>query len=152
MAGQGEMVFSWRREDLGWISGGSSLLWEWWGAGTGCPERLWMPHPWRCSRPGWMGPWTAWSSIKCGGWWPCLWRGIGAWWSLRSLPTQAILWFYCLWIFKFIPIFSVISLYHLQLNSVAINSPVHISCGKKTTACNSGWVSPPSLHPMQPQG
>jgi len=21
-----------------------------------CPERLWMPHPWRCSRPGWMGP------------------------------------------------------------------------------------------------
>ena len=21
-----------------------------------CPERLWMPYPWRCSRPGWMGP------------------------------------------------------------------------------------------------
>ena len=20
-------------------------------------------------------PWTAWSSIKCGGWWPCLWWG-----------------------------------------------------------------------------
>ena len=20
--------------------------------GTGCPEKLWMPHPWRCSRPG----------------------------------------------------------------------------------------------------
>ena len=40
---------------------------------TGCPERLWMPHPWRHSRPGWMGPWAAWSSIKCGGWWPCLW-------------------------------------------------------------------------------
>ena len=33
-----------------------------------CPERLWMPHPWRCSRPGWMGPWAAWSGIKCGGW------------------------------------------------------------------------------------
>ena len=32
-------------------------------------------HPWRCSRPGWMGPWVTWSSIKCGGWWPCLWRG-----------------------------------------------------------------------------
>jgi len=31
------------------------------GAGTGCPEKLWMPHPWRCSRPGWMGPWAAWS-------------------------------------------------------------------------------------------
>ena len=52
-----------------------------------------MPHPWRCSRPGWMEPWAAWSSIKCRGWWPCLWwRG----WNLMilgSLPTQAILWF-----------------------------------------------------------
>ena len=62
-------------KDLGWMSRGSSLLWEWWGAGTGCPERLWMPHSWRCSRPGWMGPWAAWSSIKCGGWRPCLWQG-----------------------------------------------------------------------------
>jgi len=25
---------------------------EWWGTGTGCPEKLWMPHPWRQSRPG----------------------------------------------------------------------------------------------------
>ena len=24
-----------------------------------CPEKLWVPHPWRCSRPGWMGPWAA---------------------------------------------------------------------------------------------
>ena len=23
----------------------------------------------------WMGPWAAWSSIKCGGWWPCLLQG-----------------------------------------------------------------------------
>jgi len=36
------------------------------------PERLWMPHPWRCSRPGWMGPWAAWAGMKWGGWWPCL--------------------------------------------------------------------------------
>lgn len=27
-------------------------------AETGCPERLWIPHPWRCLRPGWMGPWA----------------------------------------------------------------------------------------------
>ena len=40
-----------------------------------CQERLWMPHPWRCSRPDWMGPWAAWSSIKCGGWWLCTWQG-----------------------------------------------------------------------------
>jgi len=33
------------------------------GAGTGFPERLWMSHPWTYSRPGWMGPWAAWSSI-----------------------------------------------------------------------------------------
>jgi len=26
--------------------------------------RLWMPHPWRHSRPGWMWLWAAWS----GGW------------------------------------------------------------------------------------
>jgi len=24
-----------------------------------CPEKLWMPHPWRCSRPAWMGLWAA---------------------------------------------------------------------------------------------
>ena len=23
-----------------------------------CLERLWMSCPWRCSRPGWMGPWA----------------------------------------------------------------------------------------------
>ena len=34
------------------LSRGSSLPREWRGAGTGCPERLWMPCPWRCSRPG----------------------------------------------------------------------------------------------------
>jgi len=32
-----------------------------------CPRRLWMPHPWRHSRPGWMWLWAAWS----GGWRPC---------------------------------------------------------------------------------
>ena len=34
---------------------------------TGCPRRLWMPHPWRHSRPDWMWLWAAW----CGGWQPC---------------------------------------------------------------------------------
>jgi len=32
-------------------------------------------------------------------------RGVGAWWSLRSLPTQAILWFYEEW--ERIPFYSV---------------------------------------------
>jgi len=30
---------------------GSVSLRGWWGTGTGCLERLWMPHPWKCSRP-----------------------------------------------------------------------------------------------------
>ena len=51
-----------------------------------CPERLWMPHPWRHSRPGWMGPWAAWSGIKCGGWWPCLWQGG---WSFMILEVPS---------------------------------------------------------------
>ena len=70
------MVLSWRREDLGWISGASSFLWEWWGAGTAAHRGCGCPiHPWRCSRPGWMGPWAAWAGIKCGGWWPCMQQG-----------------------------------------------------------------------------
>jgi len=31
------------------------------------PRRLWMPHPCRHSRPGWMWLWAAWSA----GWRPC---------------------------------------------------------------------------------
>ena len=38
---------------------------------TGFPESLWMPHPWQCSRPGWMGLWATWSSGRC----PCPWQG-----------------------------------------------------------------------------
>ena len=46
----------------------NSLPRGWWGAGTGCAEKLWIPHPRRCSRPGWMGPWAVWSSGRQ----PCL--------------------------------------------------------------------------------
>ena len=76
------------------MSGGRFLLREWWGSGTGCPEVLWMPHPCRCLGPGWMWPWAIRSSTWSSSWQPCLWQGFGTWWSLRSLPTQAILWFY----------------------------------------------------------
>jgi len=54
---------------------------------NGYLEKLWMPHPWRFSSSGWMGPWAAWS----GGWQPYLWQRIGTRGTLRSLPTQAIL-------------------------------------------------------------
>jgi len=50
----------------------------------------WMPHPWRCSRPGCMGPWAA----SFSGWQPCPQQEGGTAWTLRSLPTQAILWYY----------------------------------------------------------
>jgi len=61
-----------------------------WSTVTGCPHKLWMPHPWRHSRSGWMGLWATWpsgSSSVHG-------RGFGKIWSLRSLSTQSILWFY----------------------------------------------------------
>ena len=35
--------------------------------GTGCPRRLWMPHAWRHSGPGWMWLWAA----RSGDWWTC---------------------------------------------------------------------------------
>jgi len=28
---------------------------------TGCPEKLWVPHSWRCSRWGWTEAWAAWA-------------------------------------------------------------------------------------------
>jgi len=50
-----------------------------------CPE--WVPHSWRCSRLGWMGPGQL-------NWWgaalPTAWGGTD--WALRSLPTYAFLW------------------------------------------------------------
>jgi len=44
------------------------LRWGWWNTGTGCPERWWMPHPWKHSSSGWMGLWATWSSGGCPCW------------------------------------------------------------------------------------
>jgi len=59
---------------------------EWWGVGTGCSERLWMPHPRRCSRPGWMVPWEAWSSVNWRGW--LGWEGTSRIMNLDSVNDQ----------------------------------------------------------------
>ena len=64
---------AWRREgsEETLVQPRNSLLWGWWGPGTGCPEKLWLPPPWQCSRPGWTGLWPTWSGGKC----PCPWQG-----------------------------------------------------------------------------
>ena len=56
----------------------------------GCPEMLWMSHPWRCSRPGWMGTlgkMVLWLTVL-----PMA-DGIKTRRYLRYFPTQAILQF-----------------------------------------------------------
>lgn len=50
-----------------------------WSMRTDCPKKLWMLHTWKCSRTGWVGLWSTWSS----GWLPFPRRGIGTQWSLR---------------------------------------------------------------------
>lgn len=50
---------------------------------------FWVPHSWRCSRPGWKHLWATWSSEMC----PCQWQGFGTRWSLMCLATQTILLF-----------------------------------------------------------
>jgi len=38
---------------------------------TDCPEKMWLPPHWKCSRSGWMGLWATWSGGRC----PCPWQG-----------------------------------------------------------------------------
>lgn len=57
----------------------NSLLWVWWDAEIGCPEKLCLPHP--ESIQGLAG----WSSEQLEGV-PCPWQGAGIRWHLRFLP------------------------------------------------------------------
>ena len=58
-------------------------------AGTGCPERLLMPHPWKHSRSSWTGLWATWSSWRC----PCLLQGGWTRWPLKvtSNPNHSVI-------------------------------------------------------------
>lgn len=71
------------------VLGKNSLLGDWWGTETvqACPKKLWIPYPWKCTRPGWKRHWETLFSERCFG----LWQR--AKWSLRSLPIPLILWF-----------------------------------------------------------
>jgi len=60
--------------------------------GTGCPERCWMPHPWRHSHSGWMGPWPTWCSCRCA----CSVQGSWTRWPVRvycNSNDYMILWY-----------------------------------------------------------
>lgn len=41
---------------------------------------LWVPHPWRCSRSGWLGPWVTW-------WWQPA-HGKGWNWTGTKVPSN----------------------------------------------------------------
>ena len=68
-----------------------------------CQDRedwRWFRNGYGCSIPGGVQGQVGWGTgqrglvlnVEAGG--PASSRGVWAWWSLRSLPTQAILWFY----------------------------------------------------------
>ena len=83
------MALSWKRGDLDWIEARNVLLWGWRGPGPGCPEKLWLPAPslavFKARLDG------AWSTL---GWWKgSLPMAGGLKGSIRSLPTQIVLWF-----------------------------------------------------------
>lgn len=52
------------------------------------PEKMWMPHPWKGSKPGWMGLWASWFSGRC----PYPWHG--GWKEMIFNVNFVILWFY----------------------------------------------------------
>lgn len=66
------------RVGLNETSGRNSLLWGWWGTGTGCLEKLSISHPWKCSRPDWKGFWATSSSGRC----LCPWQGA----TVKKIP------------------------------------------------------------------
>lgn len=46
----GLMGLNWKRVVLDGILVQNSSLWEWWGAGRACPEKLCILHSWKCSK------------------------------------------------------------------------------------------------------
>ena len=56
---------------------------------TGCPERWWLPHPWRHSGSGWMGIWSPWCTCRCP------WSLQGSWtswpWKVTSNSKDSVI-------------------------------------------------------------
>jgi len=79
---------------------------------------LFMPHPWRHSRPGWVGPWAAWA----GGGQPAHGRGWN-WMTLKVLWT-------CQCLFRFINKYTnmqACNLDHNQMHSIILLSRLRLS-------------------------
>jgi len=70
------------------------VLRGWWGTDMCCPENLWVPMPGDIQgQVGWgSGQLDLVTDLMDGN--PTRGRGVGTRWSLRSLPTQAVQWFY----------------------------------------------------------
>lgn len=49
-----------------------------------CPGKLRMPDPWKCSRPGWKGPWATWPDRR----WQ---RSSTRWCLITSHSSQAVI-------------------------------------------------------------
>ena len=85
--GQSVMASSWKKVDLTLMKEINSLLW---GVGTGCLEKMWIPlslEVFRARLDGALSNLSSGSVPACG-------RGLETRCSVRSLPTQTILWFY----------------------------------------------------------
>ena len=100
--------------------------------GTGCQEK-WVPHPWRSSSPGWMWLRTAWSD----GGQPAHGRGGGNRWSLKSLPIQAIPYFY-----------DTMILWFCFLENCPLHEVPSISIIANTTPCRTCSDAASSFSPL----
>ena len=59
--GQGKMVLNQKRGRFRLDNRGKFVIQRLVRHWYCCPEKLWMPHPCRCSRLGWMRPWAVWA-------------------------------------------------------------------------------------------
>lgn len=86
-ARQGATGLNCNRPGLGWTQRRNVLDWRWWGAGTGCPKKLWLCHPWKRPRSGWTQLGAAWKVSR-----PMAEGGTG--WSVKNLsnPHSSVIW------------------------------------------------------------
>lgn len=55
--------------------------------GLCCPEKLWLPCPWKFSWTGWMGLGAIWNSGRS----PCPWQGVAMIFEVLSNPDNSVI-------------------------------------------------------------